>query len=218
MAVEYSQGKNTASAKFKVSIAALMGIGVALLAAPLTSWRQAPLIGWDAAAAVFLLWIWASIWALNDKLTASHAVREDPSRAASDIVVLGTSLASLAAIVVVLAGAGNAHGSAKVAQIALGVVSVVVSWTILHTIFTLRYAELYYRGVPGGVDFPGAKEPCYKDFAYLAFTLGMTFQVSDTGFQNTEFRIAALRHSLISYLFGTVIVATTINLIAGLTM
>lgn len=217
MAIQYSAGKSTASAKAKVMVAALLGILAALASASLASWRQAPLIGWDVAALVFIVWIWSDIWVLNGKDTSGHALREDPSRTASDIVLLGASVASLAAIVLVLVQAGDSHGAARIWQIALGAASVLVSWTVLHTIYALKYAELYYRDVPGGVDFPGAKEPSYKDFAYLAFTMGMTFQVSDTGFQNTEFRVTALRHSLISYLFGTIIVATTINLIAGFT-
>ena len=217
MAIQYSADKTTASARTKVFVAALTGILVAFASAMLTSWRQAPLIGWDAAALVFIIWIWSSVWPMTEKDTASHALREDPSRTAADVVLLVASVASLAAIVLVLVQAGNSHGAVRLWQIALGAASVVISWTVLHTIYALRYAELYYRDEPGGVDFQGSKEPSYKDFAYLAFTMGMTFQVSDTGFQSTEFRVTALRHALISYLFGTIIVATTINLIAGFT-
>jgi uncharacterized membrane protein len=216
MAIKYAADKTTASAKLKVISAAVVGVLVSVVAASVASWKQAPLLGWDAAALVFLIWSWTTIWPMSNSVTASHAVREDPSRGAADIVVLGASLASLAALGIVLVQASNSHGSSRIWQIALGVVSVIIAWAVLHTIYALRYAELYYRGEPGGVNFPGGKHPSYKDFAYLAFTVGMTFQVSDTGFQSTEFRTTALRHSLISYLFGTVIVATTINLIAGL--
>jgi uncharacterized membrane protein len=87
---------------------------------------------------------------------------------------------------------------------------------MIHTVYALRYAEIYYRDPVGGVDFGDTKSPVYADFAYLAFTLGMTFQVSDTTLSRREFRAAALRQALLSYLFGTIIIATTINLIAGL--
>jgi len=217
MAVEYSHGKTTASAKLKVIVSGLIGVGVVVLTGSLTSWREGALLGWDAAALVFLVWIWSTVWPLDGQLTSHYAVREDPSRAGADIVVLIATLASLASVLLVLADAGKLQGASQIIQIALGVVSVVVSWTVLHTIYALRYAELYYAGQPGGIDFPGVHNPSYKDFAYLSFTLGMTFQVSDTGFRNSEFRTAALRHTLISYLFGTIIIATTINLIAGLT-
>jgi uncharacterized membrane protein len=214
MAIEYSRGKKTASAKVKVTISALAGVGVLILAGSSLSWSLAPLLAWDAAALVFAGWVWLSIWGLSGKLTSQHALREDPSRAVSDIAVLFGSIASLAAVGVVLAGSKSSN---QVWYAALGVASVVLSWIAVHTIFALRYAELYYHGSPGGVDFTGTSDPTYADFAYLAFTLGMTFQVSDTGFKSSEFRKVALRHALISYMFGTVIVATTINLIAGLT-
>jgi uncharacterized membrane protein len=217
MAVEYANGQKTISAKLKVSVAGVAGLLVLLGAGTAFSWSLAPLVGWDTAALIYALWTWATLWPMSSNITASHAVREDPSRATASAVVLGASLASLVAVGVVLAGAANSGGASKLLQVGFGVMSVVIGWIIVHTIFALHYAELYYKGTPGGVDFPHTPKPSYKDFAYLAFTVGMTFQVSDTGFQTTEFRRAALRHSLISYLFGTVIVATTINLIAGLT-
>jgi uncharacterized membrane protein len=214
MAIEYSHGRKTASAKFKVSVSLLVGIAAFILAGSLLSWKTAPLLGWDTAALVYAVWAWSSIWSLDGNLTSKHAMREDPSTAVSDVVILGGSIASLAAVGIVL---GASQSNNKVWYAALGVVSVVLSWLIVHTIFALRYAELYYHGSRGGVDFTGTETPTYSDFAYLAYTVGMTFQVSDTGFKTSEFRKIALRHALISYMFGTVIVATTINLIAGLT-
>jgi uncharacterized membrane protein len=214
MAIEYSHGKRTASAKTKVILSVLAGIATVIIAGPSLSYGVAPLLGWDVTVLIFVTWVWTSVWGLNGKLTSQYALREDPSRAVSDIAILFGSAASLAAVGFVLA---SSKSSNVVWYAGLGVVSVVLSWIAVHTIFALRYAELYYNGSPGGVDFTGTTEPTYTDFAYLAFTLGMTFQVSDTGFKNSEFRKVALRHALISYIFGTVIVATTINLIAGLT-
>jgi uncharacterized membrane protein len=93
---------------------------------------------------------------------------------------------------------------------------VVLSWTVVHTVFALRYASLYYHGTDGGLDFNQDTPPRFSDFAYVAFTIGMTFQVSDTELTTPEVRGTALRHALLSYLFGSVILAATINLIAGL--
>ena len=90
------------------------------------------------------------------------------------------------------------------------------SWAVIHTVFALRYARIYYTGPDGGANFHQEEPPCYSDFAYLAFTIGMTYQVSDTELNTKGFRRNVLRHSLLSYLFGTVIVALTINLVAGL--
>jgi uncharacterized membrane protein len=96
------------------------------------------------------------------------------------------------------------------------VVSVVLAWVVVHTIFTLRYARIYYGGPDGGVDFNEKAAPDYADFAYLAFTIGMTFQVSDTDLTSKAMRRTALRHALISYLFGAVIIGLIINVVASL--
>jgi uncharacterized membrane protein len=85
----------------------------------------------------------------------------------------------------------------------------------VHTVFALKYAQLYHSGPGGGIDFNQDEPPRYSDFAYLAFTIGMTFQVSDTDLTSGAMRRLALRHSLLSYLFGAVILAMTINITAG---
>jgi uncharacterized membrane protein len=94
--------------------------------------------------------------------------------------------------------------------------SVAAAWAVVHTVFTLRYALLYYGGPDGGVNFNQKEDPAYADFAYLAFTIGMTYQVSDTDLQTRPIRATALRQALLSYLLGAVILAVTINLVAGL--
>ncbi len=98
---------------------------------------------------------------------------------------------------------------------ALGVASVVLAWGVVHTVFTIRYADLYYRH-NGGIDFNEKDDPDYRDFAYLAFTIGMTYQVSDTDLQTKAIRRTALKQALLSYLFGTAMIALTINIVAGL--
>ena len=93
--------------------------------------------------------------------------------------------------------------------------TVILSWATVHTVFTLRYARLYYA-LGGGIDFHEERAPAYGDFAYLAFTIGMTYQVSDTTIASRTIRRTALHHAYMSYLFGTVVVAMTINVIASL--
>ena len=80
----------------------------------------------------------------------------------------------------------------------------------------LRYAKLFYQGKPEGVNFNEDALPDYADFLYLALTIGMTFQVSDTNLTTKAIRRTALRHAVLSYMYGALIIATTINLIAGL--
>lgn len=176
-------------------------------------WQYGLLVGWMAAAAVFVTWMLITIWPMDAPSTARHAVREDPGRALTDIMVLLAAVASLAAVALLL----TAHdASGKDVHAALSVGSVALAWAAVHIMFTTRYARLYYGGPDGGIDFNEPDPPKYTDFAYLAFTIGMTFQVSDTSLKTKELRSTALRHSLLSYLFGTVIIASMINLVAGL--
>jgi uncharacterized membrane protein len=194
----------------------LAGLCGAAVTGAAGAWGYAPLAGWDIAALVFTGWAWLAIGPMSSSATASFATREDPGRAATDLIVLIASVASLGAVGLVLVRASAATGAQQSLLAGLGVSSVALSWFTVHTLFTLRYARLYYTGHDGGVDFNQDDPPRYLDFAYLAFTIGMTFQVSDTELQSPEIRHSALRHALLSYLFGAVILATTINLIAGL--
>jgi uncharacterized membrane protein len=95
----------------------------------------------------------------------------------------------------------------------------VVSWTVVNTVYTLRYADLHFRSREAGIAFgdpDGQEPPTYRDFAYVAFTIGMCYQVSDTTVRDRRIRSTALSHAFLSYLFGVVIVAGSVNLIAGL--
>lgn len=213
---EPSSTKQPVSALQRLTGAALVGILVGLGLASTGLAKYAALGAWDSGALVFVGWVWLSVAGANEESTKRHAIRENPDRAAADILLLVASVASLAAVVSLLAAAGNSGGAAKIIDITFGLASVVISWVTVHTVYMLRYARLYYGHPEGGVDF-GDKKPNYSDFAYLSFTLGMTFQVSDTTLQTREFRAVVLRHILLSYLFGTVIIATTINTIASLT-
>ena len=177
----------------------------------------APLLGWVVAAIVFVSWTWADIWPQNPKATAEHARREDPGRAVADGACLLASVASLVGVGILLFAAGNARGPVKLWEIALAIVSVLASWSMVHTIYTLRYARTYFGPGLGSIDFNEDEPPCYSDFAYVAITVGLTFQISDTDLRSKVFRRLAIRHMLISYLMGAVIVAITINLVAGLT-
>jgi uncharacterized membrane protein len=147
--------------------------------------------------------------------TARRATTTDPDRALTDLLVLTAAVASLVAIGFVLLKAARSEGAVELLQVGLALASVVLSWALVHTIHTLRYAHLYYTGHIGGIDFNYPDRPTYSEFAYLAFTIGMTFQVSDTVLKSRKIRRTALRHALLSYLFGTGILAVTVNLLAS---
>ena len=166
--------------------------------------------------AVYMVWIWVKILRQDADQTAHRATTTDPDRGVTDVLLLAAAVASLAAVGTVLVEAAQMQGAAEGLRVGLGLASVVLSWAMVHTVYTLRYAHLYYDGPDGGIDFNDSGPPTYHDFAYLAFTIGMTFQVSDTALTAPDVRHTALRHGLLSYLFGTGILATTINLVASL--
>ncbi|MFN2615171.1 MAG: DUF1345 domain-containing protein [Actinomycetota bacterium] len=203
------------SVRLVVSLAA--GIAAGIVVAIAGPWQAAPAAGWGTTAAVYAGWVWLGVLWLDGAETSRFATREDPSRAVADSLVLFASVGSLGEVALLLSKAGGSSTTLRSIYVGSSVASVVMSWVLIHTVFTLHYARLYYGGRAGGVDFKQAEPPRYTDFAYLAFTIGMTFQVSDTDLQDSAIRSAALRHALLSFLFGVAIFATTINLIAGLT-
>jgi uncharacterized membrane protein len=132
------------------------------------------------------------------------------------MVLVGAATASLIAVVLGVIKAAQVGGGEKFLLLFSGLFSIVASWAVVHTVFTLRYAALYYTAPEDGINFNQKDKPTYADFAYLAFTIAMTYQVSDTDLTTKAIRQTALRHALRSYLFGAVIIAATINLAAGL--
>lgn len=180
-------------------------------------WLQAPAAGWATAALVYVAWVWIVVGRMDPAETKSHATTEDPSRATTDLLILVANIASLVAVAVVIVDSHRADGGTRLGGAALVLASVALSWMLVQTLFTLRYAEHYYGGdKDSGVNFNQDEPPRYTDFAYLATSIGMTYQVSDTNLENPRIRREALKHSLLSYVFGTVILAATINLVLGL--
>jgi uncharacterized membrane protein len=194
-----------------------VGVAVMIIVGVTVRWGTGSLIGWDAAALVLVASTWLTAWPMSADRTAQHAKSEDPARFVRDLVVLAAAIASLVGVAFVEVASGNSHGTTKGLLICLGLVTVLLSWAVVHTSFALRYAGLYYAGQPGGIDFhdKGATGK-YSDFAYVAFTIGMTFQVADTNLRTKQLRKTVLRQALLSYVFGVVIIAITINVIASL--
>lgn len=200
-----------------MAVCAAGGLIIAVALVLFTDWRLAVLGGWLTTAAILLSWIWVEIGRLDAPTTRQVATREDDSRAAARSILLASSVMSLLAVVAALHGASSAAFRLKVALTATSLIAVVLSWLVVNTVFVLRYAHQFYGGpVTGGIAFPGSESPCYRDFAYLGFTVGMTFQVSDTTVTDPEIRATVLRHALLSFLFNVAIVATTINVVVGL--
>jgi uncharacterized membrane protein len=208
--------KRPATARTHVLVSVACGVVAGVPVALATAWALWPLVAWDVAAGVYVTWVWLSIRRLDAHETARHAAPEDPTRAAADFLILSAAVASLVAVGFVLGRAARSQGAEQTLLALLGVASVVLSWTVVHMVYTLRYARLYYMDTDGGIDFNEQDPPTYADFAYVSFTIGMTFQVSDTDLESKPIRAAALRQSLLSFLFVTGILASAVNLMANL--
>lgn len=126
------------------------------------------LVAWGATAIVFLGWVWSTIRRSDGSETERLAASEDASRTAAEALLLAAGVASLVAVGFVLAEAGRAAPLGKGVLAALAVASVLLSWTTVHTIFTLRYARLYYAPRVGGIGFQDHEQPSYADFVYVA--------------------------------------------------
>jgi uncharacterized membrane protein len=211
-----ARGRSLDRVGARTALAGAVGLLAGVLASWFIAWQAAILVGWVVAAAGNLVWVWSTIGPLGPEQTKDHANLEDPSQRLSEGLVIIAGVALLAAVGLLLVRAGQVHGSTKAYLITVGVLSVVASWATVHTVYTLRYTRTYYRNEIGGIDFNEEDPPAYLDFAYLAFTIGMTFQVSDTDLTTKAVRRIALGHALLSFLFGAVIVALSINVVASL--
>ena len=194
-------------------------LGVAVVAVPAAiwccGWSMGTMIGFDAAAVLFL-GLCAPLLGDAPKQMRESARRNDANR----VVVLAISALSSLAVLAAVAGELGGGGKPGAGTIALVVATLMLAWTFGNVVFAFHYAHLFYLEGDGGKDagglaIPGADEPTYWDFLYFSFTLGMTFQTSDTDICTTQLRKVATGHSLIAFIFNLGIVAFTINVLGG---
>lgn len=147
------------------------------------------------------------------------AANEDSNNSFIFIFIILSAFFSLLAVLQLLLSV-KVSSADFAAHALLSVVAVILSWFLIHTVFTLRYAHLFYRsfkkGEEKGICFPGGEDPDYTDFAYFSFTIGMTFQVSDVEVTAKDIRKLVLLQGILSFAFNTAIIALSINLIASL--
>ena len=179
------------------------------------------MIGWDTFSLCMIVMSWITF-----SITTSQQIREqskvqDSSRTIIFLIILISTLASFLAVTLLLM-TKEKFKNAESFHLVIAIAGMVLSWFFIHTIFTLRYAHIFYgddEDKPGthagGLEFPGDKKPDYLDFAYFSFVLGMTFQVSDVQITSKRLRRIAMVHGLLSFGYNTIMIALTINLIAG---
>jgi len=181
------------------------------------SWAGRAFVGWDVAVLVVLGHIWGIILGSDAARSRARAAREDPGRLALLAIAVLASVMSLAAATDLLRRTEEyAPAGFSGLFVGVGLLAVAGGWMLMHSAFALHYAHLYYRedGTPGGLEIQGGP-PDDLDFAYFAFTIGMTFQTSDVTITAKELRRAALAHAVLSFVFNTVILALAVNLIVG---
>jgi uncharacterized membrane protein len=206
----------------------LFSLGLGLLTFLVLLWYHFQLltgimIGWDTFSLCLITLSWLTFVSTDSKQICLQASKQDESRYAIFLIVIASVCISLVAILFVLKNNDKDLVNKSLHTI-FSMLGVALSWFLLHTTLTLRYAHLYYvqslskeHANKGGLDFPAKHiEPDYLDFAYFAFVIGMTFQVSDVEVSSTNIRRVVLLHSLISFIFNTIIVALTISILANL--
>lgn len=179
------------------------------------------MIGWDTFSLCMIIMSWVTFLVTSSNQIREQARVQDQAASIIFILVIVSTIASFLAVLLLLVvkHSGNESHSWR---LPIAIAGMVFSWFLIHTIFTLRYAHIYYGDHPhtpdkyrGGLSFPDDATPEYIDFAYFSFVLGMTFQVSDVNITSKRFRQLALWHSLLSFGFNTIMIALTINVIAG---
>ena len=200
----------------RLGVSTALGIAIGIALAPIAPGQPllAALVGWIATATTFTAWTWLRLRSMDAAGVREHARREEPSRVVGDMLLLLTCLAAVVGVGVLLL-AGRSDDASRAVNALVGVGAVVAAWFVTHLLFTLRYAREHVADPKRGIDIAG-DEPTYVDFAYVGYTIGMTYQVSDTGFLSTPLRRTALQHALVSFFLGAVVIACTINLVVQL--
>ncbi|HEX5510033.1 MAG TPA: DUF1345 domain-containing protein [Pseudolabrys sp.] len=197
-------------------------LGVIVVLVTPHAWRMATrlLTGWDIGLVAYLCMIIATMRRADINRIRRRAAEEDEGAIVILLLSIGATIASVVAVVLEMGGSKQAAGMQAAAQILLAIVTILLSWSFMHTIFSLHYAHEYYgRGRDneiGGLKFPGNNEPDYWDFLYFAVVIGMTSQVSDVGITSRFIRRIVAVHGALSFFFNVTVLALTVNIVSNL--
>lgn len=210
---------------YRLLIALSLGILVFFLLKKPGEVGIAFLYGWISFSATALFFSWVTIFLQHPKQTGRIAKEQDESILIVFLLVVVAAFISLFAVILLLNNQPTSSRIGLSLHIVLSLVSISLSWFLIHSVFTIRYAHLYYdevrkedneTGYAGGLQFPGGEPPDFLDFAYFAFILAMTFQTADINITGRHIRRLALAHGLLSFVYNTTIIALIINIISGL--
>ncbi|GAA4345924.1 DUF1345 domain-containing protein [Variovorax defluvii] len=201
----------------RLLLGAVVGVTVGLLPWPLDGATRG-LLGWCCGAAVYLLLAWWLAECSDADGTRARAQSLDQPSALILATMVAVVVASVAAITVLLGRSGSLTGAQRAGHIALGLLALAGAWLMIHTIYGFHYAHRFYQADGArhpGLDFPGRQAPDYFDFLYYAFVIGMCSQVSDVQVRSREMRRITLVHSVLSFAFNMLVLALSVNLVAG---
>jgi len=204
-------------AHWRLFLSVVIGV-IAFVLTP-SDWRLVTriLIGWDIGVIVYItmcVWIFLSC---NADQIRRQSILQDEGRFAIPVLTVGAAIASIAAIFIELRTAAGSPTRDPL-LLSLGVITILLSWTFIQTIFTLHYAHEYYathRVKIHGLRFPGGEKPGYWDFVYFSFVVGMTAQVSDVSVTSKAMRRIVTAHGIVAYIFNVALLALTINIAAS---
>jgi len=210
-------GNRIAPARFLLFLALLPAsfFGYQALFGP-HHWADAATVAFDIAAVTFLLSLLPLARGANAEVMRAHSAANDANRELILALTALVTFAVLAAITGELAGARQGEPAAVAKLIG----TLLAAWLFVNSVYALHYAHAFYLGTPkgadaGGLEFPGTRTPDYLDFAYFAFTLGMTFQTSDVQVTARPLRRVALLHGFVAFVFNIGVIAFTINALGG---
>jgi uncharacterized membrane protein len=198
----------------------LLGLAALLVLPSALSRPTRALLAWDAGTGLYLALAGVMMLRENVERMRWRARREDDGAAAVLGLAVAAAVASLAAIVLELVGVRNYPPRAQTVHLALAAVTILLSWTFVHTAFALHYAHQFYvdrHASAPCLEFPGGGQPDYVDFLYFSFVIGTTSQTADVSISSRSMRRLALLHGVIAFLFNTTLLALTVNIAASLT-
>ena len=211
--------ETTGPQRLLYGLTAALGVAALPLA---TGWEFRGLLAWCTGLTVYLGLAWWLCTSFNAQRTRERAQAQDEPSAVLFVLLLLATAACVAAITVLIEQSRDMTGLQRGLHIGLSVFALAASWLFIQTIFTFRYAHRYYfeekQGEPdgAGLHFPGGLDPDYFDFLYYAFVVGMTSQVSDVEVTSREMRRLTMVHGVLSFGFNMLILALSINVVAGL--
>jgi uncharacterized membrane protein len=217
--------RDTLDAHLRLFIAIAIGIVVGLVLPRRWGLLVDLLTAVDTGAFLHIVLAWIMMLRANEQAMRRRARQQDDARWIILLLCAAAAAASLCVLPGLLAGLDKAPPTEKTLHLVLSIFTILCAWFFLQTIFTLHYAHEFYDAPAqdvkavdrGGLNFAGgAKTVGYTDFAYFAFTIGMTFQTSDTGVTSVRMRRLTLTHAIFAFFFNTGILALAINVVAGM--